>query len=81
MRFEDDGTVGATPAEPIDGEVGRVRVTTLPNGPLVFEGTLSVTGLGQQVTRASKGALCRCGASKNKPFCDGSHVGIGFTAE
>ena len=46
------------------------------NGPLAFRGALSIDD--QPVgTRAT---LCRCGASNNKPFCDGSHKGIDFTA-
>ena len=35
----------------------------------------------QQVLERPKLALCRCGASEHKPFCDGTHRQIGFTAE
>ncbi len=35
----------------------------------------------QQEIKGDKIALCRCGASKNKPFCDGSHMKAGFIAE
>lgn len=47
------------------------------NGPLAFHADLEVTGqndLGFRIT------LCRCGASKNKPFCDSSHNEIKFSA-
>ncbi|VAW50402.1 hypothetical protein MNBD_GAMMA06-1647 [hydrothermal vent metagenome] len=51
-----------------------------PNGPYVLLGCPDL-----QNTKWNEGAsqqqytLCRCGASKNKPFCDGSHWGIEFT--
>ena len=34
---------------------------------------------GGVVKRAKRMALCRCGASENKPFCDGAHAAIGFS--
>ena len=47
------------------------------NGPLAFEAALIVAGVVQASPRAT---LCRCGASANKPYCDGSHVAAGFVA-
>jgi CDGSH-type Zn-finger protein/uncharacterized Fe-S cluster protein YjdI len=47
------------------------------NGPLAIEADLLIDGVRQASPRAT---LCRCGQSKSKPFCDGSHVAAGFTA-
>ena len=47
------------------------------NGPLAFEADLQINGLPEPTPRAT---LCRCGQSKNKPYCDGGHVGAGFAA-
>lgn len=47
------------------------------NGPLAVMGELYIDGATEPVTRRT---LCRCGASRNKPYCDGSHADIGFTA-
>jgi CDGSH-type Zn-finger protein/uncharacterized Fe-S cluster protein YjdI len=47
------------------------------NGPLAFEAPLSVSGHAEPGPRAM---LCRCGASSRKPYCDGSHVSVGFAA-
>jgi len=54
---------------------GINRVSVLENGPNAFHGRLSVAGL--DATRAT---LCRCGQTKNPPFCDYSHVDAGFVA-
>jgi CDGSH-type Zn-finger protein/uncharacterized Fe-S cluster protein YjdI len=60
---------------------GPLSVTPLPNGPLKVVGALEiVTGTGRTVNRTTETYLCRCGASANKPYCDGSHKKIGFTA-
>jgi CDGSH-type Zn-finger protein/truncated hemoglobin YjbI/uncharacterized Fe-S cluster protein YjdI len=47
------------------------------NGPLALTGELYIGDAGEPVTRRT---LCRCGASRNKPFCDGSHAEINFIA-
>ncbi len=55
------------------------RIEVLRDGPLLVKGELSVvTAEGTVVTRSGATAFCRCGASKNKPFCDGSHTSAGF---
>jgi len=45
-------------------------------------GDLQMTDTQQNVTRAAtRMALCRCGQSSNKPFCDATHRAIGFQAD
>ena len=58
-----------------------VTISTRENGPLLVSGPISLVDhegnafdLGDKDTIA----LCRCGASSNKPFCDGSHKTCGF---
>jgi CDGSH-type Zn-finger protein len=59
-----------------------VNVLVNDNGPLMVEGDFKlVTPSGKQIAiKGKKAFLCRCGASTNKPFCDGRHKSIGFTA-
>jgi len=57
-----------------------VRVEVSSNGPLLVNGRISlVHGDGRIEERDGPTALCRCGASAKKPFCDGSHRRVGFT--
>ena len=58
--------------------VEGVQLTVIPNGPVLFEGPLKITMADGSEEITKKGALCRCGASRRKPFCDGSHKKIGF---
>ncbi|MDR3746198.1 MAG: CDGSH iron-sulfur domain-containing protein [Acidobacteriaceae bacterium] len=58
-----------------------VKITVRPNGPLLVAGAIELSDVnGKQWDLAGKPAvaLCRCGASANRPFCDGSHNRIGF---
>jgi CDGSH-type Zn-finger protein len=63
-----------------------INVLAKKNGPYVVSGDLSQLNLtdadGNKYDLAGKQAiaLCRCGASVNKPFCDGTHSKIGFQA-
>lgn len=59
-----------------------VKITVKQNGPYVVEGDVVVCDWnGKPYTIAKKPfALCRCGGSTNKPFCDGTHTKIGFKA-
>lgn len=58
-----------------------LRVVTAANGPLLLEGPMVLKeGGGADSCTGSRTALCRCGASENKPFCDGAHKAAGFSA-
>ncbi|WP_441633973.1 CDGSH iron-sulfur domain-containing protein [Cupriavidus sp. 2MCAB6] len=72
------GAIGYQTRDDSPGEaaplVNVARV--LENGPLALRAAIAIDGqpAGFRLT------LCRCGASRNKPFCDTSHAGAGFTA-
>lgn len=51
-------------------------ISVRESGPYAIRGDLSIAGQ----PRGYRATLCRCGASKHKPFCDGSHHDAGFTA-
>jgi CDGSH-type Zn-finger protein/uncharacterized Fe-S cluster protein YjdI len=68
--------------EPLAVRDGPLQVTPLRNGPLQVAGNLEIcAGTGRTVARVTEARLCRCGHSRNKPFCDLSHVGAGFAAD
>jgi CDGSH-type Zn-finger protein len=55
------------------------EVAVIPGGPLWVRGGIAITSAdGTQWEVRNRVALCRCGASKNKPFCDRSHETIHF---
>jgi CDGSH-type Zn-finger protein len=60
----------------------RTKITALENGPYLVKGPVIVTDAagGEFRTERKTVALCRCGGSTNKPFCDGTHSKIGFRA-
>ncbi|UFH52965.1 (4Fe-4S)-binding protein [Spirosoma sp. KNUC1025] len=54
-------------------------VEPLPNGPLLVYGNLRVKDAqGHEIQKNNVTAFCRCGNSSNKPYCDGSHLKVGF---
>lgn len=57
---------------------GTIRV--LDKGPLLVQGQMEVVDAqGNRFETKEQIALCRCGLSKNKPFCDGAHGPGGFS--
>nr|WP_082492296.1 CDGSH iron-sulfur domain-containing protein [Leifsonia sp. Root4] len=61
----------------------EVSVTACPNGPLIVRGEVELRDENGDVLPRSRKtvALCRCGASTIRPFCDGSHTLIAFRTE
>ena len=56
----------------------KITISCIKDGPVTFRGRLRLhNNLGQECMK-QRGALCRCGHSTNKPFCDGSHEKVGF---
>ncbi len=61
---------------------GPLAIDPLTDGPLQVRGNLEIlSGTGRCVERRQQARLCRCGASNTKPFCDNSHVRVGFKSD
>lgn len=57
----------------------NTRAQVIPNGPIIIHTSMDVEKSdGTVEVRENKASFCRCGASANKPFCDGSHKKIGW---
>lgn len=58
---------------------GPPTIRAWRNGPLYVRGDVRVeTESGRPIAEGLRMALCRCGATKNAPFCDGTHREVGF---
>jgi len=68
-----------TDGSPQEAPPPKNTIRIAPDGPLYLRGKVRVDGAdGQPVVRDTRVALCRCGKSGLKPFCDGSHAKAGF---
>jgi CDGSH-type Zn-finger protein len=64
--------------------VSTVTITVRPNGPYKLAGPVRIVAADGREIAAPEGkavALCRCGHSRTKPFCDASHRRVGFVAD
>lgn len=67
------------PQGPIVEEDLPQGIGIIEDGPIYVRGGIPVEGAnGQNFEKQNRMTLCRCGASKNKPFCDGTHTDLGF---
>ena len=79
--FKDYGAVGETGSGE-SSDTGPLKVSAIKDGPLIVEGPVTIrNGSGRDAWQGERAALCRCGESANKPFCDGSHKKAGFTSD
>ena len=58
----------------------KPSITPTPNGPYLVNGLKEFANQKGPIETKEKMALCRCGGSANKPFCDGTHAKIGFSS-
>ena len=79
VRFVDPGDVFEGGVKPgVGAGVSTLTVTVEERGPYRLEGAFEVVSADGLVRLAGgRAALCRCGASRNRPFCDGSHRALG----
>jgi CDGSH iron-sulfur domain-containing protein 3 len=63
-------------------DMANVQITVRDNGPYLVRGPIELTDVEGNSFRIEREtiALCRCGGSANKPFCDGTHARTGFAA-
>jgi CDGSH-type Zn-finger protein len=63
----------------MENQKNSIECTVLDNGPYIIKGDFKMTDAqGNEIRVTNPSYLCRCGHSKNKPFCDGMHKEKGF---
>jgi CDGSH-type Zn-finger protein len=59
----------------------KAKLNFQKDGPIGLTGEVEIVDAsGKVIATQGKTSFCRCGASENKPFCDGTHIKIGFKA-
>ncbi len=82
VNFRDTGSLSENQLNISPLSKTDLQITATKNGPLVFNGSVSLKAPADSATYiGTSGALCRCGHSSHKPFCDGSHAKVGFHAD
>lgn len=82
VGFADSADICPSKVRPVeDGASGELSIRLRADGPLVLEGSFRITGRGGAEIEGGAAALCRCGASSKKPFCDATHRDIEFQAD
>ena len=72
VRRPEDTMTSVSPEKEVD-------ITVSGHGPLLVRGRLRIVNAdGETIATADAAAFCRCGATFNPPFCDGSHTRVGF---
>lgn len=80
--FAASGEPETVSLDPLSVRDGALHIDPQKDGPLKVSGNLEIcSGTGRVVKRVTQARLCRCGQSKTKPFCDGSHRAAAFTAD
>jgi len=79
--FHATGEAAIQKSEALAARDGPLTIDPQKDGPLKVSGNLEiVSGTGHTLNRVIETFLCRCGHSKNKPYCDGSHRKVGFVS-
>ena len=79
IKFAASGEPPTGKADMLPVRDGPLAIDPTTDGPLQVRGNMElISGTGRVVARLESARLCRCGASNNKPFCDGSHARVGF---
>lgn len=80
--FRAAAELGPGRPKPAAASDGPLSVRLLADGPLLLDGPFTLRAAADdEVAEGGGGALCRCGGSARKPFCDGTHREIGFCSD
>ncbi len=80
ISFQHNGELGDNEVETEESlpKAGPLKIIPSKHGPFQLSGPVEVRGRDQKCYTGNIATLCRCGGSSNKPFCDNTHIRIGF---